>query len=304
MRISYNMLNQNLLNGLLSNQDKLANAENRATTGKAISKASDDPSGTARAMTLSSSVSQLDQMTSNGKIATAQLGLTDTTLSSISSSITQLRQLAVQGASTSLTTDGRAAIAAQLDQISDQLVTAGNTTLNGRYIFGGNKTSEKPIVANTADDAPYSYNGDSGAFKITISPGSSVTANISGDQVFNFGGAADSSTSDIFSTIKQLKADVLAGNVTAVSSSLTSIDANLTNVTTLRATVGARENRVTTATNQVADTKLKVQSMLSDTEDADLTQAITDVQTLSNTYQAAIATAQKVFSISLADYFK
>lgn len=304
MRVSYGMINNQILNGLMNSADQLAQAQAKATTGLRITTPSDDPAGTERAMGLNSTLSQIDQMTNNASIATGQLGQTDSALQSISTAISQLRQLAMQASDSTLSSDARAGIASQIDQITGELVTAGNSTFNGKYIFAGDKTSTAPIVANAGGTPPHSYGGDTGAYSIPIGPGTSITANITGDQVFNIGGAANSNTPDIFSTIQTLKQAVLAGNVGTVSDSLDSIDANFSNVTALRAEVGARVQRITATTSQLADTKLTVQNMLSQTVNVDLTQAVTDLQTKTNTYQAAIAAAQKVFSISLADYFR
>jgi len=304
MRISLNMMHSQVLDGLMSDADKLSEAQNRASTGKQILKPSDDPMGAARAMNLRSSLSQLDQMSRNTSAVKNQLGLTDNALKTIASQLSTVRRLAVQAGNAALSTPERNAILVQLDEVSTQLVNAGNVQYDGKYILAGNETRTAPIAKNPGGAPPYAYNGDTGTQSVYIAPGITIASNITGDKVFNMGGSADPNTPDVFKMIADLKENILNDNTDAVSKSISSIDTNLTNVNAIRTQVGARINRIDDTANQLADTKLNMKSMLSDTEDVDLAQAITDVQVRTNAYQAAIATAQKVFSLSLSDYLK
>jgi flagellar hook-associated protein 3 FlgL len=136
-----------------------------------------------------------------------------------------------------------------------------------------------------------------------IAPGTSVTTNVTADQVFNIGSCAVSGTADVFSMINNIEQAVTNGDTTTLSSSLSDVDANLANVTTLETQVGATASRVTSAETSLASTKTSLSSLLSQTTDADYTQAVIDLQTEENVYQAATSTASSVLKLSLVNFF-
>jgi len=298
------MMSSRLVNDLMTSEQKMVDAQTQISSGKQINKPSDNPLGTAQSMDLQSSISQIDQMSTNAGIVNSQLAMTDSTLSSVSSALTTVQNLAMQAGNSTLSDEGRQGIAAQLDQVMTQLVNTGNTQYNGNYLFAGNKTKTAPIASSGGATPTYSYVGDSGSYSVNIGPGISVTGNITGDKIFNMNGSANPSDPDVFTMISTLKQQVLSGDTTGISNSLTAINDSQTNVTALRAQVGARMDRITSTTTQLTNTKTNLKSLLSNTEDADMTQAMTDLQTQQTTYQAAISAAQKVFAACLVNYMQ
>ncbi|MHB1190775.1 MAG: flagellin, partial [Armatimonadota bacterium] len=79
---------------------------------------------------------------------------------------------------------------------------------------------------------------------------------------------------------------------------------NLNNVIAVRSQMGGRLNRLESTNNMLLDLKLSMSNLLSETEDADLAEAILDLRTQENVYQAAAATAGRVLDISLVNYLK
>jgi hypothetical protein len=90
-------------------------------------------------------------------------------------------------------------------------------------------------------------------------------------------------------------------NTPGISDQIADIDANLANVTSWNSQIGAHMNQLSANAEALADSKTNFTELLSQTEDADITDAIVQLQTRQNVYQAAIATASKILNISLAN---
>ncbi|MHB1191374.1 MAG: flagellar hook-associated protein FlgL [Armatimonadota bacterium] len=269
MRISFKMTNGQVLDNLVANAERLTRAQGVASSGKRISRPSDDVTGASNAMRLRSSLSSIEQFGRNTAVAKSQMTVTSSALDSVVNAIQSARTLALSAANSAITDEARAGIAPQLDRIIDTLVAAGNTQFSGKYIFSGSATSTPPI-APSAGAAPYAYQGDGTEFKIQIAPGNSVAVNTTAETVFNMGGSAVPSAEDIFSNIKALRDEILSGDTQAISSRIEGLDVNLNNVIAVRSQMGGRLNRLESTNNMLLDLKLSMSNLLSETEDSDM----------------------------------
>jgi flagellar hook-associated protein 3 FlgL len=68
--------------------------------------------------------------------------------------------------------------------------------------------------------------------------------------------------------------------------------------------VGARERRLSTAKDNLSSDVINLQQSLSDVEDVDLPQTITQLQTQQMAYQAALAATSRIIQPSLVDFLK
>ena len=301
MRITLNMLTDNVLSNLMANTERLLEAQDKVSSGKRIHRPSDDVPGIGRSLSLRSGIASLEQFDRNSNIAAHQLAVTSSALDAIVKALESVRTLAVGAASSVLTDEARAGIVSQLGRIKEELESIGNTQYLGKYIFSGSLSSTKPFV-ETGGDPPYSYQGDSLQFTVQIGSGIYIPASVTGDKLFNMGSSAVPGMPDVFAMIKSLTDNVIAGDVTTISNQLTEIDANLHNVIGIRSQVGGWLNRLESTNEVLLNSKVKIMDLLSKVEDVDLAEAVVELRTRENVYQAAIASASRVLQISLADF--
>jgi flagellar hook-associated protein 3 len=128
---------------------------------------------------------------------------------------------------------------------------------------------------------------------ITKSPSGNV---ISGDDVD--GVKAVGVFSNLSSLINSLSNNDQAG-ITAAAEGL---KADYDRIVQIRGETGARVQELETRQGRLEDQNIATQSMLSNVEDTDYTQAIAQFQTLQTTLQASLQTAQKVLNLSLMDF--
>src|SRR5665648_1249729 len=150
MRITNNMLSQNLLRNLEAAQGRMDYLQNQLSTGHRINRPSDDPAGIQNAMRLKSNISSVDQWKKNADEALSYMNTTDSTLGGITSMLQRVKELAVQGANGTLAAVDKEAVVEEVDQISKHLKMMANTQIGSKYIFSGTAT-DKPLIAPDGD---------------------------------------------------------------------------------------------------------------------------------------------------------
>ncbi|MEN6372153.1 MAG: flagellar hook-associated protein FlgL [Armatimonadota bacterium] len=301
MRVTLGMTNDNIKSNLRSVTSRLMEAQDQASSGKRIDRPSDDVAGIGKSLSLRSTIASIGQYEKNSTMANSQLSTASSTLSSITKALQSVRLLASQAANSTLNKEALASIKTQLEGISDELKGYANTQYLNKYIFSGTKTDTSPL-AETGGTPAYTYQGNNDPVKVQTAPGTYTTVNVSGDLVFNLGGAAVSGEPDVFTMMDSLISAVDSGNVSSISSQLKDIDANLNNVTGLNTQVGAKIKRLASNTEALGTSKDTMKSMLSDVEDVDLAEAAVNLATLQNCYQVALSVASSVLKTSLADF--
>lgn len=280
---------------------RLLDAQQRITSGKRIRSASDDVTLTGRAMNIRSALRGLAQFAENNGLAKSALESVDAAVGSVADEIKLLREAAMQAGSSTLSAEARQGIVAQIQSIRTRLLALANTRVLDRYVFSGCRTDTPPL-SESGGSPPYNYQGDTGAIMIRIQPGATIQTNVTGDRLFNLGGAAAPGVRDLFTLTQNLEAAVESGDVSATSSLLDDIDANLTNVLGIRAQVGARVARTEYNADALAESTTRLQTLLSSLEDVDLPQAVVELKTRENIYQAALAVTGRIMQISLVNY--
>ena len=291
-RTTQRTLADQVTRGLQANLDKLGSPQSQISSGKRISKPSDDPAGADAAMRLRSQATAATQAGRNASDGLAWLGSIDTTLNGINGSLQRARDLTVQGASTgSNDATSLAAIATEIDQIRSGVIDEANTTYLGRPVLGGTTAGGK------AYDSTGAFVGDGNPVNRTVGPGVSVQVNVSGPQAL---GSGPTGVLDILATIS---AD-LKTNPAAIGGDLTNLDAAMKNLASTQAVVGARFSRVQSMKTDADNSVLTLKAQLSTVEDVDLPKTVVDLQLQQNAYQAALGASSKVLSTSLMDFLK
>jgi flagellar hook-associated protein 3 FlgL len=278
---------------------RLVEAQTRAISGKRIMKPSDDVPGTNRALSLRTAISNVDQFTNNIVVSRPLLAATESAVTDLVKAVRSVRDIAVAAASPDFSGETRDAYVAQLDDILGQMADLGNSKHMDQYLFSGTATDTAPLVAQAGAN-PYSYEGNSGTRRTQVLSWVSLPVNIPGDRLFNFDQGAGADTTDLFTMVTQLKDAIVTGDSAAVSAQIDNVDANLDNLLACDAQLGSWGARMDRANDVLADTKTRLQGMLSDTEDMDLAQAVIDLKSQENVYQAALAVSSRVLDLSLA----
>ena len=290
MRISntmvYNMVQSNLAN---STED-LNKATEIAMTGKRILDLSDDPTGLTKALGIQSALDGFDQVEKAISLGNSWLTASENALTQSQNLITDAKTLAIQMANAPISSAERESAAQVVQNTMEELVSLANTKVDDRYIFSGSQT-DVPAFELDDNGIVSSYQGDNTAFSIKIGETSMAIGN-DGEDIF----------SDIFNTLSLFKTALESDDIDGIQSAMTNLEADFDTLNEAITTVGTKMNRMDIKETLYQDLTLRETERLSGIEDADITEAYTNLQQKQLVYQSALASSAKVMQLSLLDY--
>lgn len=219
MRITNKMLSNSFLSDMRTNLSNMQQLQKQMSTGKEISKPSDDPFKVARSMQLNSDITSNGQYNSNIKDTINWLSTTDTALGQVGDDLQRIRELMVSAGDASYGPSEKKAIKDEINQRVGQLSQNLNTNFEGKYIFGGTRGTDKPtdtVVDGNSNtklvfygksglplNIPFSSDSPTGQDKIEydmiagnlnteISQGVTMDYNVSANQVIKFTSSGNS----------------------------------------------------------------------------------------------------------------
>jgi flagellar hook-associated protein 3 FlgL len=282
--------------------------QEQISTGKRILTPSDDPVISARVARMEKGAANEAQYASNVKLAQSLLGQSETALDSMSNSLQRAQELMISAGNDPLNDDNRAALAAELKSIVDDLYSLANTTdVRGTALFGG--SADGPAYTR-APDGTISYAGQGEAPPVPIGDGVTVQATDSGQRIFG-GIQVGASTKDIFQVVGDLaKALEIGGSPTpaarkqALADAAEGLSQALEKVTTARTSIGARGARLDIEAERLAQAANDYQVERGSIEGVDIQSAVTDLQKTMLALQATQASFTKLSQLSLFDYIR
>lgn len=303
MRITNNIMIDRSLRDINANRERMARTQLDISSGITIRRPSDDPSGANRTMVLRNSLDHNEQYRRNMDAAQNFLEVTEASLDNVTSSLQRVRELAVQGANGTYSQVDRDAIAKEVRQIREHLLTVGNTQVNGRYVFSGQKTQTLPYPAGLGGP------NNAGDLEVEIGPGVTFTYNIKGVDVFGDTTVAPTPTgtpaSHMFEALDDLDNYLTTGNLAAISNdSIGEIDRWITTAVNQRTELGSKINRLEMSQARLTDVDLSLAKLLNDTQDTDIAKASIDLAQQEASLKAALSVGARVVPMSLVDFLR
>ncbi|MFL0269675.1 flagellar hook-associated protein FlgL [Candidatus Clostridium radicumherbarum] len=328
MRVTNKMLSNSFLTDMNTNLQNMQKLQKQMTSGKEINKPSDDPAKVARAMQLTTDINANKQYNTNISNTTNWLDTTDTALGQAGTVLQKVRELLVSAGNAAYGSSERQSIKDEINQRVDELTQILNTNYDGKYVFGGTNTTNKPVATvvtagnnnidyNTVPPTDPTYttelNKINKKMNIEISQGVTMEYNVTAGDILQF----NNETGVPCDLSKQLKniTDHLDGNFNGTSdptnatSALTGTDLQditdtINNLLKVRSQVGAKQNRMENAKSKNEDENNNLTTILSKTEDIDITQKTMEYSTLQTVYLASLQTSARVIQPTLLDYLK
>lgn len=304
MRITNNMLINNMVGYIESNQARMEKYQYQFAKGKKIMVPSDDPVVAARALKLRTDVAEIEQYKKNVQDATSWLELTEDALAKVGDILHKARELAVDGANGAVKTpDDLKKIKAEVEQLRNQMIQMGNTTYSGRYIFSGYKTDKKLLN----DDGTFALDVKTSdeIIKFEIGVGDDLNVNVPGGDLFNSGGdATKGAKGKLIQDFDNYIAALDAGDSAAVSGILKDLDDDMETVLRIRADIGARTNRLKLTSNRLEADNLNFTKLMSLNEDVDEAEVIMNLKNEENVYRASLAAGARIIMPTLMDFLR
>jgi len=335
-RITNAMLTNNYLSDLQTNLSGMSKIQSQMASGQKIQRASDDPTIATTTLTLNSELAANSQYSSNITDATNWLDTTDSALSEAGNVLKRVRELMVKAGNGSYGTDEISTIKDEVVSDVKQLGQVLNTSYDGSYIFGGTKSTSKPVTVSASGTLSYAdkdgtaitdtttgtgliaYNQIGSDLTTEISEGVKVNYNQTAVGLLEFNNSSGTAvdTSEVLSRIignlglasgtSTTSTSDATNSTTALSAlsgtNLTELDAIINNFVAARTSVGTTQNRMESAATTNADENQNMTSVLSSTADIDYAEASVNYSSAQQVYKAALQVSSKVLEKTLLDY--
>jgi flagellar hook-associated protein 3 FlgL len=289
-RVTNSTLMASAQRNLQTSMSRLASLQTQASSQKAITKPSDDPTGTGDSMRVRAQQRAADQYARNVDNGNGWLTVGDSALSASEGILNRVRDLTIQGANeATLTPATREAIAAELDGLKTELLGQANTKFQGRSVFAGNSD------ARAAFDTDFTFNGAAGS-AVLRRIGADATVRVDADGAALFGTGGDSA----FALIDRLSADLRAG--VGLGTHLDAVDDRLKAVIAGHAELGTRHAEILKAEETLMTLSGSLEAQRSGIEDVDLGKVILDLKLQEVCYQSALAVTARVLQPTLMDF--
>lgn len=297
MRVTNKNLLKNYMTNINRNLLSMQKFQNQLSSGKEISRPSDDPFKVTRAMALDSSINRNNQHLRNIEDSIGWIDVTDTTLKASIDALQRVRELTIQGANASYSPEDLISISEEVGQVINQIAQIGNANYDGRYVMGGHNTTQPPFDVNAGQ--LLNVNGDNGNIVRELSANVTISVNVSADSFLGTSGE------DLGITLKNIY-DRLINNQQSdlINDSISKIDGHIDRLLGQYAEVGAKYNRLIAAKEKNEAETLNMTELLSKTEDIDFAEKIMQYSMMENVYQASLATGGRILQPTLLNYLR
>lgn len=293
MRITNIARSRNALTNIQRSLQSIDEAQQRATTGVRVGRASDDPSAAISIMASGSSLRAIDQYRRNMNSALARSTSEETALESVALMLDRAKEVGFGQANSSSDAQTRLVAKTEIDQILALAVQVGNTQLAGEYVFGGDQPNVAPFQSVTP---PYTTTPPSGGRSTEISSSLYMRSNHNGTEVFLDSG--------VFAALEALSTALGANDQAAIAASLSTLDTASARVQVLAGENGAQSSQLEVASQNLDAMETSLKTFKANLQDADLESAVTELVTRQTAYQAALLATSRVMGMSLADYLR
>jgi flagellar hook-associated protein 3 FlgL len=262
-----------------------------------MNRPSDNPLGLVNALGLRNSLSRLEQYQRNMDMGKIWLDLSGTTLEQAGEVAQQAQAIALNLGDGTQSAEMRNTLESEVGLLLDQAVSLGNTQLAGKFIFAGYNTGTQPFTKTQigGSDA-VQYHGDDNDFQIQVGPQESLEIGKNGQGLFI--------DSNFFDSLIRLKEAIESNDPTAIQQEATRLQGVEDFFSAQVSDIGIRQSRILEKQDILKGLKLNFQNQIDDLENADMAQAILEVQERQNAYEVALAASSKIMEVSLLDYLR
>lgn len=289
--------NSSFLSDLTNIQNRITQETQEISSGIRVNQASDDPAAVPEILSYQTSIAQATQVQTNLNGALTEAKTADGALQTASTLMDQLVSIASQGASSGTSAASDASLAEQVQAIGQQLTDIANTTVQGRYIFGGDDSSSAPYSFDTTA-AGWFVAGSTPAntAMLTNASGSQIVPRMTAQEIFA------SPSGSIFQAVSDLGAALESANQAGAQSALAELQAGVQQLGQASTFYGNVENWIQQSTEEATSQISTLQDALSGARDTDVAAVATQLSLDNTALSAALSAHGTLDNRSLFSY--
>jgi flagellar hook-associated protein 3 FlgL len=296
---SLNPSTQLFLSSLSAIGERMDRAQRQVTTGLRVSRISDDPDMIPALLQSRANLSLVQQMEANLNRVKGEVDAGEQALQSAVQLFERARTRGVQGATSTQTVGSRAVLAQEIGSILEQMVGLAGTVVEGRHLFSGDSDQQVPYTIDVTQPVPLSaYLGAAATREAQHPNGTTFRVGRTAQEIFDAATPED----NVFAALTVLRDALLANDEPAIFSAVAGLGRVGEHLNSELAFYGSAQNKIVEAGEFGASLRVQLQTQIAGLEDADLTQAILDLNQAQTQQEAALVSHARLPRTTLFDY--
>ena len=305
MKVSTSLFFERASTQLGNVQGNLAKTQEQLSTGKQITKPSDEPDKASTVTRLESEMARQKSYQDTLTTVNTRLNSQESALRNVSDVLIRIKELTVQAANDTISGPDRKAIAVEINGLRDQLLSQANAQdTNGNFLFAGSRSTQTPYALDA--NGHITYQGDQSRMKVPVGDNRRMSANTPGSDVFvrvvRDDGKGGQVGVNFFQALSDLSDSISNGLPKDMQRGLGEIDVLQQGISDATAQIGSDMGVVDMQNSVLDETTLRLKSTLSDVQDLDYTVAITKMNKDQLALEAAQSSFAKIAKLTLFNY--
>ena len=305
MKVSTSLFFDRSVNQMVGGQSQLAKTQTRLSSGKEVVNPSDAPDKATAIQRLKSVLKKQDSFASNIEGAKNRLIAEETALKGVNDVLTRIKELSIQAANGTLGPRDKELVAIEVEGLTQDLLSLANTQdVNDNYVFSGSRVQVQPFQKNSFGDV--TYFGDETRNEVQVSEQRYIRFNRTGTDVFGRVLRETDSGNTVgkgfFEALSDLASGIRDSNTSAINQGIDDLDQASFNIAVATAQVGSEMASVETQQEVNEETVLQLRTILSNIEDLDYSEAVTQMQKDMLALQATQSSFSQISNLTLFNY--
>lgn len=293
--------NQRFLANLQRIEARAEKAQRQVSSGLRVERASDDPDHISELLQARASLSRSEQIKTNLGRVKSEVDSAEAAMAQAVKIMEDVRTVGAQAITGTQSAETRKILADRVGTLFRQLVGAANTQQEGRYIFAGNNDQSAPYALdNTGVDGVTAYAGGAATRQVEDDTGLLIPIARAANQIFQ----NSDPTKNVFRAVHALQVSLAANDEAAYKVAFDDVSSALKHLNSELGWFGNAQEAVNSALDHVQTRTMNLKVRISDLQDADLAEAILEMQTANTVRQAALQAKAQEDRRTLFDFIR
>ena len=305
MKVSTSYLFDRATGQMADVQNRLAKIQAQVAQGKQVIAPSDAPEQAAAIQRLKGMIGRQDDYLGTLEVVSRRLQDEEAYLQSANDTLIRMTELAMQAANDTYSGVNREAIGIEMRSLRDQLMSIANAQdADGDFLFAGGRSMAAPYAQD--ERGRVTYRGDQTRLEVLAGDSRRMQINRSGSDVFvgavRYTPIGEPYKAEFFTVLDDLVEAVEQGNHQDMTQGANEITSLLDGISLGLGAVGADLNVAERQKDLVSGVKLRLQTTLSNVEDLDYAEAITQMNKEMLALEAAQSSFAKISQLNIFNY--
>lgn len=307
LTINTNVQSLNAQRNLSKSQTSLANSMQRLSSGLRINSAKDDAAGLAISDRMTSQIRGMNQAVRNANDGISFAQTAEGALGEMTNILQRMRELGVQSANATNSTDDRTALNSEFGELRDELDRIVDTTqFNGQKLLDGTYAGSNAAIFQVGANAGETIEvtiGNAQTNQLSDGMAGTSVQTASAWSTDTSGNSVQTGSTWGTNSAGTLLTSVTISNQADASTALNTIDGALKQIDSLRGNLGAKQNRFESTIanlNNVSENLSAARSRIVDTDIATETSEMTKMNILQQAGVSILAQANQSSQLALS----